>query len=118
MRNILIVDDDPKIRELVSFRLKSNGYSTTEASNGVEAFGKIDTKPDLIVLDAAMPMLDGYQFIQATKWRDEFKGIPIVVLTARAHTKTLFEDLGIAHFLTKPFNTQELLTLIDQSISN
>lgn len=110
MKKILIVDDDWNIGELLELRLKANGYETAFASNGVEAFARVqDEKPDLIILDAAMPVMDGYVFIQEKRWRPEIKHIPVLVLTAHTHTKDLFATINVSSFLTKPFQSKELL---------
>ena len=119
MKRILVVDDDPNIVELLQLRLEANGYEVSTASNGIEAFAQAkEQRPDLIVLDAAMPIMDGYQFMQEVRWRAEFKDIPILVLTARTHTKDLFDAIGIANFLSKPFDSKKLLGMVSECIKN
>src|ERR1700722_12343358 len=110
MKKILVVDDDPNICEILKMRLESSGYEVTTASNGVLAFVKAsEEKPDLIILDVSMPTMDGLKFVQATRWKTEMKDIPILILTARANTKEIFDALGIANFMTKPYDSKELL---------
>ena len=68
MKKILVVDDDPNIVELLQLRLEANGYEVLTASNGIAAFAEVkERRPDLIVLDAAMPIMDGYQFVQEVR---------------------------------------------------
>jgi DNA-binding response OmpR family regulator len=118
MKKILVVDDDPNICDLLRIRLEANGYEVTTASNGVLAYVKAnDEKPDLIILDVAMPTMDGLKFVQATRWQTEMKDIPILILTARLNTKELFDSLGIAHFLTKPFESKELLGMVAECVN-
>ncbi len=118
MKKILVVDDDPNICELLKIRLESNGYEVTTASNGVEAFVKVnDDKPDLIILDVAMPTMDGLEFVRSTRWLDT-KDIPILILTARTNSKEIFDALGVADFLTKPFDPKELLGKVAECIKN
>ena len=119
MKKILVVDDDPGICELLESRLNTNGYEVIKSSNGVEAFVKAkDEKPDLIILDAAMPVMDGYQFVKETRWQAEIKDIPILILTARMNTKEMFDAIGIAHFLTKPFDSKKLLGMVAECVKN
>jgi len=118
MKKILVVDDDPNICELLELRLKSSGYEVSTACNGVAAFVKAsDEKPDLIILDVAMPTMDGLKFVQATRWL-EMKNIPIIILSGRRNTKEIFDALGVVHFLTKPFESKELLETVAGCINN
>ena len=117
MKKILIVDDDPNISELIEIRLISDGYEVIKASNGVEAFVKAsDEKPNLIVLDVSMPTMDGLEFVKATRWL-EIKDIPILILTARMNTRKIFKDLGAIDFITKPFDSRDLLEKIAQYVN-
>ena len=110
IKKILVVDDDPDIVELLKVRLEENGYGVMTASNGIEAFAKArEEKPDLIVLDAAMPVMDGYTFAREIKWHSEIKDVPILVLTAHFYMREIFDDIGIERFLTKPLEADELL---------
>lgn len=119
MKKILIVDDDSNMRELLENRLKSNGYDVVEASNGVGAFVQaIDERPDLILLDVNMPVMDGYKFVQTIRWREQFKDIPIVVVSGRMNTRGMFEEMGISHFLSKPFQSKDLLDMVEESMKN
>ena len=119
MKRILVVDDDPNILELLQLRLEANGYEVSTASNGIAAFAEAKERmPDLIVLDAAMPVMDGYQFVREVRWKTEFKDIPILILTARTHTKYLFETIGIANFLSKPLDPKKLLGMVSECIKN
>ncbi|MBI3601718.1 MAG: response regulator transcription factor [Candidatus Omnitrophica bacterium] len=118
MKKILVVDDDPNICELLKLRLESNGYEVIKASNGVEAFVKAsDEKPDLIILDVAMPTMDGLEFVRSTR-RFDMKDIPILILTARTNSKEIFDTFGVANFLTKPFDSKELLGKVAECIKN
>lgn len=119
MKRILVVDDDPDICEILKTRLESNGYEVETASNGVVAFVKAsDEKPDLIILDVSMPTMDGLKFVQSTRWKMEMKDIPILILTARTNTKEIFDALGVAHFLAKPYDSKELLGIVEECIKH
>lgn len=118
MKKILVVDDDPSLCRLLEIRLESNGYEVMKASNGVEAFAKAsDERPDLIILDVSMPIMDGYEFVRSTRWLD-LKDIPILILSARVNTKEMFDALGVSDFLAKPFDFNELLGKVSECINN
>ncbi len=117
MKKILVVDDDPTLRELLQIRLESNGYEVITASDGVHGFAEAKRiHPDLIVLDVSMPAMDGYSLVKELKWHDDLKTIPILILTAKTHTEELFELEGISSFMTKPFNSKDLLSQIERTI--
>jgi DNA-binding response OmpR family regulator len=119
MKKILVVDDDPNICENLKLRLESSGYTVNTASNGVVAFVKAsEEKPDLIILDVSMPTMDGLKFVQATRWRVEMRDIPILILTGRVNTKEIFDNLGVDHFLTKPYDAKELLGMVAECVKS
>jgi DNA-binding response OmpR family regulator len=108
---VLVVDDDPDIRELLFTALEDEGFEVVPAGNGQEALAIIRTfRPDVIVLDLMMPVMDGWQFANELRARDE--EIPLVLLSAardlRAHAKTL----SAAEIIEKPFDLGELLPKI------
>lgn len=112
MESILIVDDELKIREVISEYVKSSGYDTFEASDGIQALKIVETQPiDLVILDVMMPNLDGFTTCKRIK---EMKNIPIIMLSARSeeYDKLLGFDLGIDDYVTKPFSLRELLARI------
>jgi DNA-binding response OmpR family regulator len=118
MKKILVVDDDPGVCKLLRTRLKSRGYDVIEAYNGVEAFAKAsDERPDLIILDVSMPIMDGYEFVRSTRWLD-LRDIPILILSARVNTREMFDAMGVPDFLAKPFNFNELLGKVEECIKN
>jgi CheY-like chemotaxis protein len=97
MSKILIVDDDPHIRELARVFLKNEGYDTDEASDGVEALSKLETtKIDLVVLDIMMPNMDGWELCRQLK---ELYDFPVLMLTARGETSQKLKgfELGEVH---------------------
>ncbi len=110
MAVILVIDDDPYIRELVSTLLRNEGFSIQEASNGREALQKLgDTKIDLCVLDLMMPEMDGYEFCRYA--RQYYGDLPIVMLTAKGELSQKVKgfELGTDDYLTKPFEGIELV---------
>jgi len=120
-KKIMVVDDEPNIVRLIGGRLKANGYQVETAGNGKECLDKIsDFKPDLIVLDVMMPVMDGYSTIIAMKEMkavdDDFPDIPVLILSAKADEviRQLIENESIKGYLTKPFKSDELLGKIKE----
>jgi DNA-binding response OmpR family regulator len=110
---LLIVDDDPAIRTLVAEFLTRSGYSVDEAVNGLaglQAFYRLS--PDLVILDVAMPELDGWQVLQRIR---EVSDVPVLMLTAKTTETDKVRGLrtGADDYLTKPFGRQELLARVD-----
>jgi two-component system cell cycle response regulator DivK len=114
-KKILIVDDNQDSRELVVKVLKNKGYKTIEAVDGEEALERAAAEgPDLILMDRSIPKIDGYEVTRRLKSQEEFKGIPIVALTAHAmkgdREKAL--EAGCDGYISKPINVRELPELI------
>ena len=114
---ILVVDDDPVIRELIKGTLHTKGYEVVTAQDGLEALEILKGKKvDLILLDVQMPQMDGYAFVMKKTSDSEIDKIPIIVLTAMGKTEPLFKRHGIKAYLLKPINTQDLLDKIQTII--
>lgn len=113
-RKILVVDDDPSIREILSIQLTRLGYEITSAGDGLEAVESFKTSaPDVILLDLMMPRLDGLatcQQIRAIEKKTGAKRTPVLFLTARdsTHDKTSAALSGGDEFVPKPVSIQEL----------
>jgi len=109
-KKILIADDEPSIRLLVSGML-SEDYTVLEANDGAEAIDVINLqRPDLILMDIMMPYLDGYTACSRLKANEETKGIPVIMLTGVGHelNKKLSQETGADGYITKPFSLPEL----------
>lgn len=114
MAKILIVDDDPHIRELIRVILSKEGLSIIEASDGEAALSLLESeKVDLIILDIMMPNMDGWTFCQEVRayYSDT---LPILMLTAKGETaqKVKGFDLGADDYLVKPFDVAELVARV------
>ena len=117
---ILIVDDEPGIRMTVRTCLESAGYSTLEAADGAEALEKAQRfSPQLVLLDLAMPVMDGMSVLADI--RNILPGYPIKVIVATAHgsVKTAIEAmrLGASDFLEKPFTPEELRSSVEMVLA-
>lgn len=113
MPTILIVDDEPLMRQGLADNLQFEGYSVVEAANGVEALERLhDTHVDLILLDVMMPQLSGLDVCR--RLRAEGNHTPIIFLTARSEEidKVLGLELGADDYITKPFGLRETLARV------
>ncbi|NIK69557.1 response regulator transcription factor [Paenibacillus sp. BK720] len=112
MPKILVVDDDPNIRELVSLFLRREGYEVIEAANGEDALTRLEAvKPDLAVIDVMMPKMDGWALCSAM--RESFD-MPLLMLTAKGETahKVKGFELGADDYVVKPFDPPELIVRV------
>ncbi len=120
-KTILLVDDSDVLRKITSFNLKKQGYEVIEAKDGVEALEKLEElKPDLIILDIMMPRLDGFNVLRKMQEKDEWKDIPVIVLTAKGgeEDEELALSLGAKRVMTKPFSPIQLLEEVRKEIGD
>lgn len=120
----MIVDDEKDVLFLLKVIMQKEGFEVIEASNGLEAYNKITDKenpvrPDVIILDIMMPEMDGYTFQTKLQEIEEFKNIPIIILTAKGQTRDLFEMASNVHaFLEKPFDHKNLVKIVKGALSH
>ena len=115
MTKILVIDDDIAINELIKINLELQGYEVKQAFNGVEGFALAKQEvPELIVLDVMMPEVDGYTVAQRIRQCDEISDTPIIMLTAlsQLNDKVNGFNIGVDDYLTKPFETEELIVRV------
>ena len=109
---ILVVEDDDSIRELVDVILSGAGYEVLTAPNGAAALLVVGSaRPDLVLLDMRMPIMDGWEFARRYRALPE-PPAPIVVLTAARDAAARAKEIHANGYLGKPFNVQELLTMV------
>jgi CheY-like chemotaxis protein len=112
---ILNIDDSPTVQRLIEMILASQGYRVVLASDGEEGIARAKSeRPDLILVDFVMPKMNGYQVCKILKEDDEFKDVPIILVTSKGDkVGSKFVDvLGISEYFTKPFQPEELLSKI------
>lgn len=117
---ILIVDDVDANVLLLKLLISKAGYKTMTAFNGRDALDAVEKqKPDLILLDIMMPIMDGHEVAKKLKERPEYADIPIIFLSALNSTEDIVQGFrfGAADYVSKPFNKDELLTRINHQIS-
>ncbi|MBF0521998.1 MAG: response regulator [Candidatus Omnitrophica bacterium] len=117
---ILVVDDDILSVKLLRSHLSDNGYrvmSSTDAADGLQM--AVDERPDLIVLDVMMPIINGYNFCQLLKSQEEYKAIPIIFMTSRdlKEDKEIGKKMGADAYLTKPVVPEELIAAVSKLLN-
>lgn len=110
--NILVVDDEPHIRQILKFTLEKAGYHVVACANGIEALERMKrVKPNLVLLDVMMPEMDGYEVCR--KMREDFglSQIPVIMLSAKGDQtdKVVGLEKGANDYLVKPYSNEELL---------
>ena len=108
---ILAIDDDQNIRRLLSFNLSAANHEVIVAVNGKEGLAKaVAEKPDLILLDIMMPVMNGYEACEKLKATEETKNTPVFILSAKSQMMDLDDafDVGADDYITKPFDIEKL----------
>ncbi|MEM6602790.1 MAG: response regulator [Pseudomonadota bacterium] len=116
-KKILAIDDMKTLRDLLGKVLRTAGYEVVEAVDGVDGLDKFNTcKPDLVISDLNMPNLDGIGFVTGARETSEGKNVPILILTTETNEalKVRAKEAGATGWLTKPFNPQRVIKLVDQ----
>ena len=111
MAKILIAEDEPDIRELVTFMLRFAGYEVVAASNGEDAVHTASRElPDLVLMDVRMPRMTGYDACRLMKANPDLRDVPVVFLSAKGQESEIQSglDAGAEEYLLKPFSPAEL----------
>jgi DNA-binding response OmpR family regulator len=111
-KTILVVDDEPRYLRLLEVNLVPDGYAVRTASNGQEALEAVASeRPDLLLLDVMMPIMDGFTACERIR---EFSTVPIIMLTAKGEERDRVRglELGADDYVVKPFSAQELLARV------
>jgi DNA-binding response OmpR family regulator len=120
-KKILVVDDEKHIPRLVQASLERHGYEVSVAWDGLEALRKVEAdRPDLIVLDVAMPNMDGFEVLRRLKANTTTCGIRVVMLTARDEDKDVKTgwSAGADAYLVKPFNPADLAAIVKSALGD
>ncbi|HEY0011956.1 MAG TPA: response regulator [Allosphingosinicella sp.] len=111
-RKVLLCDDDPLLVDLVQYRLAARGWEVIVARDGGEAMGRLaEATPDAIILDAMMPVVDGYEVLRRLRESPATATTPVIMLTARKQETDVLRalDLGASDYMVKPFIPEELV---------
>ena len=110
---VLVVDDDPAIREAVRDVLEGAGIQVETATDGLDALAKVETRvPRLVLLDMRMPGMDGWDFAAALQERGV--DLPVVVMTAAADARQWADEIGAIGVVPKPFGMRELISAVER----
>lgn len=118
-KQILVVDDSESIREVLAFCIENAGYNVLIACDGLDALKFLDGRAiDLILTDFHMPNLNGLELIEKVRQTEQYKFIPILVLTTENQIEMIREarETGATGWLTKPFKTEKLLQTLRKVI--
>lgn len=113
---LLLVDDEPGLREAVKDYLQESGFTVQVASNAREGWDLVQKNaPDLVISDIMMPQVDGYQFLKQLREDSRFKALPVVFLTAKGMTTDRIQgyNAGVDAYLPKPFDPDELVAIVE-----
>lgn len=112
-KDVLVVEDEAYLCDLVADVLEAEGHKARTASNGQEALQRVqDRKPQLILLDLMMPVMDGWEFIRALRSNRDWADIPIVVVTAVYDIKRTQQETGAVAVVTKPFDIDQIADVV------
>jgi len=121
MPKILIVDDNPQLVEALRIRLEANNYTVITAFNGVEALDKVyKQKPNLVLLDAWLPKMNGWEVCRKIKDDNSISAIKIIFLTARTELSNKLIGIKMLKadaYITKPFDTENLIATIKEVLN-
>ena len=116
---ILVVDDEPNIRDLLMTSLKFAGYQVKAVANGASTISAVlEEEPDLILLDVVMPKMGGFEACQRLRELEATRDIPIILVTTRGeeHNVERGYELGCNDYLTKPISSLDLLTKVENAL--
>jgi len=111
-KKILVVDDEVDLVKTIQFALELEGYKVLVSYNGEDALNQARKEnPDLILLDIMLPKLDGYKVCRLLKFDEQYKHIPILMMTAKTQEKDklMGKETGANEYITKPFDMEELM---------
>jgi CheY-like chemotaxis protein len=114
-RDILVVDDDPHLRELVRFALEQKGYAVRVGGTGADAIRMAqESTPDLIILDGNMPVMDGLDALKKLRTIKNTEKVPVIMLTMRSHQVDMISGyrFGAQEYLTKPIAIEQLMVSV------
>lgn len=112
-KRLLVVEDDPDLRQLVLYTFEDEGYEVSTAANGIEALERVETEhPDVVLLDINMPLMDGATLAAELKRLPHTKDVALVAISAATNLRS-HADMPVDSWIVKPFDMAQLLTVID-----
>jgi len=113
---VVVVEDDPDIREVLQEMLDSGGHRVLTASNGREALDVLDrvASPCLVLLDLMMPVMSGFAFLEELQQRPDKARVSVLLISANAQVEQAARGKGVVGFVRKPFDLDDVLALVDR----
>jgi two-component system phosphate regulon response regulator PhoB len=112
---VLVVEDEPDLREVIRYNLDREGFSVLESEDGEEGLDTLRRElPDLVLLDIMLPGVDGIELCRTIKYDKDTRGIPVIMVTARGDESDVVLGLGVGadDYITKPFSPRELVARV------
>jgi len=119
-RRVLLVEDEANMLELLKYRLEENSYNVATASDGFAALTQVrNFKPELVILDLMIPKIDGFTICRMLKYNDEYRAIPVIILSARSTDEDIRRgmSMGADAYVTKPYEPEVLLAKITELLT-
>lgn len=119
MARILLAEDEQQIGDMVAFKLTNSGHQVVRVVDGEAALAAAGRdRPDVIILDVMMPLVDGFAVLGRLKANPDLRTIPVIMLTARGEERDVLSGLqaGAADYIVKPFSLKELLARVEVTL--
>ena len=119
MARILLAEDEQQIGDMVAFKLTNSGHQVVRVVDGEAALAAAERdRPDVIVLDVMMPLVDGFAVLGRLQANPDLRTIPVIMLTARGQERDVLSGLqaGAADYIVKPFSLKELLARVEATL--
>jgi excisionase family DNA binding protein len=117
--DVLVVDDDPRLREFVRVNLETAGFTVREAASGEEGLAALEREPpDLILLDVLMPKVDGWEMLRRVQERHGVETIPVIMYSGKLEVAAEAAELGAQAFIGKPFDPHQLVEATKQLLGS
>jgi DNA-binding response OmpR family regulator len=119
MAKILVAEDDKQIGDMIAFKLTNGGHQVIRAEDGEQAVTLAGRElPDLILLDAMMPGLSGFEVLRRLKSDPTLRAVPVIMVTAKGHERDVLSGLrgGAVDYVVKPFSLKELAARVDLAL--
>lgn len=119
MAKILVAEDEKQIADMIAFKLTNSGHQVIRAQDGEQALKLARLEiPDLIMLDAMMPGLSGFEVLRRLKIDSELRSVPVIMVTAKGHERDVLSGLrgGAVDYVVKPFSLKELAARVELAL--
>jgi DNA-binding response OmpR family regulator len=119
MAKILIAEDEKQIGDMIAFKLMNSGHQVIRANDGEQVVALASRElPDLVLLDAMMPGLSGFEVLRRLKLDEQLRSVPVIMVTAKGHERDVLSGLrgGAVDYVVKPFSLKELAARVDLAL--